>query len=284
VAATIAELKLRPPVVVVVGEVVADGPVFDWFRRRELFGQRVLVTRPEHQAGSLIDRLIELGADVMVQPAIEISPAQDRGPLDDAIARLGEFDWVVFSSANGVRFFFDRVLELRRDARSLASARLAAIGPGTADELHHYSLRADLMPADFRAEALAEALSPDASGKRFLLVRASRGREVLAEQLSAAGAQVTQVVAYESLDVASPASEVAEALEAGQIDWITVSSSAIARSLVRMFGDSLRKAKLASISPVTTATLNEVGMTPAAEATEYTMPGLVRAIQAASRR
>jgi len=139
-------------------------------------------------------------------------------------------------------------------------------------------LRADVVPDDYRAESLAKALAGGAAGKRFLLVRASRGREVLAEELSRAGGIVEQVVAYESVDVEAADPQIAAKMAAGQIDWTTVTSSAIARSLARLFGESLQRTKLVSISPITSAMLRELGYEPAAEAKEYTMAGVVAAI------
>jgi uroporphyrinogen III methyltransferase/synthase len=245
-----------------------------------LFGLRVLVTRPAEQAESLVERLQELGAWVSVQPAIEISEPSDWAPVDAALEKLDQFEWLVFSSANGVRYLLERVCQAHGDLRRLGRVRLAAIGPGTSETLAEYRLKADTQPAEFRAEALADALAPEARGRRFLLVRASRGREVLAERLRAAGGIVEQIVVYRSSDVTSPDGEVAAALAAGQIDWITVTSSAIARSLGILFGEQLRKAKLASISPITTATLVELGFRPAAEAAEYTMLGVAEAILA----
>lgn len=281
VAATIAAHAIRPPVLVIVGNVVGDvnnqSSAVDWFTRRPLFGRTVLVTRPAGQADDLAATLLELGAEVLEQPAIEISPPDDPSAVERVLERLSEFDWLVVSSANGVRHFLDPLLE-KRDLRALGGVRLAAIGPGTADALAEYRLRADLLPDTYRAEALAAALAPQTAGRRVLLVRASRGREVLAEQLSAAGATVEQVVAYRSSDVTSADPEVAAALAAGRIDWITVTSSAIARALVNLFGDRLRLARLASISPLTSETLAGLGHAVAAEATEYTMPGVVAAI------
>ena len=273
----IAQRRLRPPAIIVVGEVAALAPEVSWFAARPLFGARVLITRPRDQAVELWRRLYELGADVQVQPAIEISDPPDWQPVDEAIGRLDHYDWIVFSSANGVRYFLERVC-LRSDVRSLGPLRIAAIGPGTAEELAQYRLRADLIPPQYRAESLAEALRGESPGKRFLLVRASRGREVLAEQLSAAGARVDQVVAYTNTDVAQPAPRMAAALADGQIDWITVTSSTIARSLVRLFGDQLQRSKLVSISPLTSEALRSLGHAPAAEAEDYTMEGIVQAI------
>ena len=154
-------------------------------------------------------------------------------------------------------------------------------GPGTQAELHKYHLRADLVPDAYRAEALAAALVAaigSGGAARVLLIRASRGREVLAEQLQAAGIAVEQVVAYTSRDVDRPQPRIAAGLAAGRIDWITVTSSAIARNLVKLFGAELRRARLVSISPVTSATLAELGYPPAAEAAAYTLDGVVEAI------
>ena len=279
VARVIREHKLRPPVITIVGTAAAAEPVAEWFTARPLFGVRIVVTRPADQSDSLRSRLEELGAEVLVQPAIEIRPPADWTAVDEAIARLAEYRWLVFSSANGVRFLLDRLLEAA-DVRRLGGIRLAAIGPATAAELARYALRADLVPDEFRAEGLAAALAKEVPGQRVLLARASRGREVLAEQLRACGATVDQVTVYESRDVAEADADVAEALGAGTVDWVTVTSSAIARSLAAMFGPTLHRAKLASISPLTSQTLRELGYQVAAEATGYTSDGLVESILA----
>ncbi|MGD0382172.1 MAG: uroporphyrinogen-III synthase [Thermoguttaceae bacterium] len=249
---------------------------------KKLAGQKVMVTRPGGEDDALCNQLRELGAEVLVQPVICISDPPDWRPVDEVLARLKEFDWIVFSSVNGVRYFLERLYKNGGDASRLSDIRLAAIGRATADELLRYNLRAEVVPPEFRAESLAESLAGEASGKRFLLVRASRGRAVLAEQLIAAGGTVEQVVTYTSSDVDRPDPDIAAMLAAGRIDWITVTSSSIARSLTAMFGDKLRQSKLASISPVTSATLRELGYEPAVEAEQYTMPGLVDAIRHAA--
>ena len=275
--------KLPPPVIVIVGEVASAGEDLNWFERRPLCGASVMVTRPAGQAPALAEQLKALGAEVLVQPAIEIGDPPDWAPVDGALARLAEFDWLVFSSRSGVQYLLRRLLATGGDLRALAGIRLAAIGPGTAEALAEHHLRAELVPPEYRAEALAGALKNKAAGKRFLLARASRGREVLAEELSRAGGAVEQVVVYESRDVTAPRPEIAARLAAGEIDWITVTSSAIARSLVAMFGDDLRRCRLVSISPITSATLRQLGWEPSAEAAEYTMPGLTAALLAALR-
>jgi uroporphyrinogen III methyltransferase / synthase len=253
-----------------------------------LRGLTVLVTRPEIQKGtSLINKSVmspfsSLGAEVLFQPVIRLGDPPDWAPVDGAIARLAEFDWAVFSSANGVRFFLGRLEWLGSGAPGFCGVKLAAIGPGTAEALAERGLHADQVPAEFRAEALADALMPFAAGKRFLLIRASRGREVLRDRLESAGAIVEQVVAYSSIDVEQADPAITERLAAGRIDWVTVTSSSIAAALIRLFGPLLRRTRLASISPVTSAVLTELGYPPAVEAREYTLPGLASAIAEAA--
>jgi uroporphyrinogen III methyltransferase/synthase len=280
VAEEIQSRHLRPPALVVVGPVAALAARHGWFVDRPLFGVRVLVTRAAHQAPALVAALSDLGADVLVQPAIEIAPPADWQPVDSALEHLDHYDWLVFSSANGVRAVLDRLLK-DRDLRALGQVKLAAIGPGSAEELARYHLRADVVPDEYRAESLAVALGQEAAaGKRFLLARANRGREALAEGLVAAGARVEQIVVYTSRDVERPDDEILALLRDGQIDWVTATSSAIARSLVQLFGDDLRNSRLATISPITSATLAELGHKTAVEADPYTTAGLVEAILA----
>ncbi len=278
VGALVKQTKLRPPAVVIVGDVAREPTAVNWFTSRPLFGKTVLVTRPAQQSQGMVARLNGLGAEVRVQPAIEISEPTDWAPVDDVIERLSEFNWLVFSSNNGVHYFFERLLALGHDMRRLGGVQLAAIGPGTVEALAEYSLKADLQPDEYRAEALAAALAPFAAGKRFFLARASRGREVLAEMLTAAGAVVEQAVVYESRDVTSVDEELAVEIGAGRIDWVTVTSLAIARSLAKMFGQSLTKTKLAAISPLTAEVIRELGFEPAAVAETYTTDGVLDAI------
>ncbi len=275
--------RLRPPAVILVGDVTAESAAARWFTSRPLSGRTVLVTRPvgsDPLPDPMAERLRQLGAAVLSQPAIEISEPADWGPVDAVIQRLNEFDWLVFSSTNGVHYFIERLFALGHDLRALGGRRLAAIGPATADALAEYHLRADVQPDTYRAEALAKALAAEAKGRRFFLARASRGREVLAEMLTAAGAKVEQAVVYSSRDVTQPDASIADALAAGQVDWTTVTSSAIARSLVAMFGDALRKTRLVAISPLTADVLRESGYEPTAVAERYTTDGIVAAMLA----
>lgn len=278
VADRIESIQLRPPVLVVVGEVANSSGRLNWFVRRPLFGQTVMITRPMVKADPLAKALADAGAEVLTQPAIEIGPPPDVGSLDAALGNLNRYDWVVFSSASGVSAVTNRLLATGRDLRAFGSAQIAAIGIGTADALLGNQLRADLVPEVHRSESLAAALAPDAAGKRFLLIRANRGRELLGERLKAVGGIVEQVVAYFSRDVRSPGADAAAAMQAGRVQWITVTSSAIARSLIAMFGNQLKQARLASISPITSETLRSGGFPPAVEAQEHTLDGVVRAI------
>ncbi len=274
--------KLRPPIIVIIGPVAGLTEALSWFEKRPLFGKRILVTRPHGQVDSLRRRLVSLGADVLVQPAIHITPPDGWQDVDNVISRLDEFDWLVFSSSNGVRFFIQRLFELGHDLRSLGTVKLAAIGPGTASELKKYHLNCDLLPDEYRAESFAESLQGPVRGKRCLLLRASRGREVLADRLCEVAENVTQVVVYNSHDVEQPEEHISAMLSEGAVDWITVTSSAIARSLVSMFGETLQHTQISSMSPVTSMTLREFGLEPAAEANDYTMDGLVQAIVSGS--
>ena len=283
VAETIRNNQVRPPAVTIVGSVAGMGPELSWFAARPLFGQTVLVTRPRHQAETLCDRLTDLGARVLIQPTIEIGPSQDKGPLDDALMQLDRIDWLVFSSANGVQYLLERLFSLGQDLRALGGLKLAAIGPGTAEALASWHLNTDLIPDEFRAETLADSLAPHVAGQRVLLVRASRGREVLAERLQQAGADVSQVVVYDSTDVEQLEPHVQNAFSDRQIDWVTVTSSAIARSAARLVGPNLEHTKLVSISPITSDTLRNLGYEPSAEATDYTMEGIVEAVLRTTR-
>jgi uroporphyrinogen III methyltransferase/synthase len=280
VADELARRRMRPPAVIVIGQTDGTTPAASWFARKPLIGQTIMVTRPRKESYAMCRRLSELGAGCLVQPAIEIVPPQDWSPVDAALERIDDYDWLVFSSANGVQALLDRLCLAHGDLRRLGGLHLATIGPSTTEALKAYHLSVDVQPTEYRAEALAEALATDAADRRFLLARASRGREILAEKLSAAGGKVDQVVVYESRDVKTAAAEIVKAIADRHIDWITVTSSAIARSLVSLFGQKLHGVRLASISPITSEVLRECGYEPAIEAVDYTSAGLIAAIKA----
>lgn len=273
--------KLRPPVIVIIGEVASQDHSLSWFDTRPLFGTRVLVTRAAEQVDELSAPLRQLGAEVLAQPAITIAPLASTDQLDHEIDNLAAYDYLVFSSRNGVKFFMDQWLRRRGDVRGLAGVQLAVVGSRTGDALRHYHLCADVEGPELTARSLAAVLAPTAAGKRFLLVRASRGPQTLAEELTAAGGQVHSVVAYQHRDVAAADPALLQQLAAGEIDWVTLTSDAIARSTVRLLGEHLYRCRLASLASGVTQTVRSLGFEVAAEAAQPTMQALAEAIAAA---
>jgi uroporphyrinogen III methyltransferase/synthase len=272
--------RIRPPVVFVIGSAAAATHMADWFEQRPLRGQTILVTRPVEDGSNVLRELELLGAQTLQWPAISILPLDDFSELDSILQNLSSFGWVVFNSPNGVRAFLERLWTLGLDLRALGPCRLAAVGRQTGNELAKHRLRCDLIPDQFSADHLATALIEQARTEKCLIVRASRGRDVLPERLRAAGVAVTQVVAYRQVDNCDVPPEIKHALQNGKVHWITVTSNAIADNLVRQLGDDLVRAKLVSISPLTSQRLREHGLQVAAEAKEATFAGVVQAILA----
>lgn len=275
VSDVVTKRELRPPALFVVGDVVDRAPHVSWFADRPLSSTRVLVPGSPVTSDKLRRRLTSLGADVMVEPVVQISDPPDWGPVDATLARLEAYDWLVFSSGNGVDYFLRRLFHQGFDTRRLGHLKLATVGSATAERLSRYHLQADVAPDPFCADSLARALVGEAGGRQFLLAGTTRGPQVLAAALRTAGAQVQELVVYSSVDVESPNPSVAMALACEEINWIPITSSATARSLVRLYGEALRTARLASISPLTSAALRELGYAPAAEASPHTMDALV---------
>lgn len=292
VAGTLADLADRAeatgiaaPALMIVGEVALRRPGLDWFESLPLAGRRILMTRPAEESDRSAAAIEALGAEVIAAPMVRILPVEDTGPLDAAIARLGSFDWLVFTSSNGVRHFFDRVDRLGLDLRVAGHLRLAAIGPTTAQALRDLRLRADVVPATYRSEALADALRPLVAGQRVLLARADRGREVLRDVLGPV-AEVEQVATYRNADAPTLDDAAADRLRAGTVDWVTLTSPAIAerfRALIPAEAEPHvgRSIRLASLSPVTSEAVRRLGWPVAAEAEDATWDGVVRAIVAA---
>lgn len=283
IAEQVARAKLRPPSLIVVGECVRQRARIAWFEKRPLFGRRIGVTRADEQSDPQFNRILELGAEPVLMPTLRIEPPESWDTVDEVLGRLSDFDWIIFTSVNGVHAFCKRLWERGGDSRSLGKARLAAIGPSTAEALREFHLRADLMPAEYRAEALAAALRPDVRGKRVLWARANRGRDVLPAELSAAGADLHEIVVYRHHDLEAWPADVVRLLSDGQLDWIGVSSPAIARNVARLLPEAAwqhlgRQTRIASISPVTTAACHEVRLPVSAEAVEHTWNGILAAI------
>jgi uroporphyrinogen III methyltransferase/synthase len=261
----------QSPAVVIVGAAatVEAGP---------LRGGLVLVTRPIGQETELVAAVRSAGGECLHVPVIRIADPPAWQPLDEAIAHADTYDWIVFASSNGVRGFVRRLRAAKLDGRALGSARLAAIGPATRKQLEEAGFHCDLTPESFRSEGLVAALGGALCRGRFLLVRADKGRDVLRRGLEALGHHVDEVVAYESRAVESIDPADLAALDRLPIGWITLTSSSIAESAVALFGERLRRWKIASLSPVTSTALEQAGLRPTVEATEATAAGLVAAI------
>ena len=276
--AVIAEHGIRPPAVIVVGDAVRRAPERAWFDARPLFGVRVLVPGSAETSQTLRALLTRLGADAIIQPAIRTTDPIDWAPIDTAVDHLDRYDWLVFTNATGVDYFLRRLFARGKDVRHLAAVQVAAIGAGTADRLSRYHVRPECNPEEYEPGSLARTMVADGRGGRVLLVHAPQGAESLAQALRATGATVDQVAAYASVDVEDPDPDVAAALEAGEIGWIAVTSSSAARALVRLYGAGLRHARFATIGPLASGTLRELGYAPAAEARPPTTAGLADAI------
>lgn len=245
----------------------------------------MVVTRPRGQADPLVGALRDRGARVVEYPTIRIRPPRESGPLRRALEGAGTYDWVVFTSVNGVRSVLEELGALGAGAEALLDARLAAIGPSTAGELEDAGLAVRVVPGEYRAEALAAAIrdAADLDGRRVLLARAAEARDVLRKRLEEAGAEVDEVTAYET-EMGRPEDvDLERRMREGEIDWITFTASSTVRNFVRLAGTRLGGARVACIGPITARTARELGLPVHAVADEYTVPGLVRALASAER-
>jgi len=283
--ATLAErcAGMKPPALIVVGEVVALREKLRWFEDKPLFGKRILITRAREQASAFAQRLEAAGAEVVEFPAIQIEPPESWKPLDAAIARLREYQWVIFTSANGVRFFWDRLQRVGRDVRDLFGIAVCAIGPATAAALLDRGIRADLVPAEFKAEGLLEAIGDErVQGARILLARAAEAREVLPEELMRRGAIVDVVPAYRTVRNTANAEELRGLLRDGRVHAVTFTSSSTVRYFLDLVGDEaaelLRGVVVASIGPITAETAARHGIASDIVPDSYTIPALVDAL------
>jgi len=281
------EADFQPPVAIIVGEVVDLREKLKWFENQPLFGKRILVTRSRTQASSISKLLIERGAQPIELPTIEIRPVPDPSAIDQAIDNLPGFDWVVFTSANGVESFWERLVTVGKDARQFGSTRIGAIGPATAHVLEEHGIYPDFMPDEYTSEAIIAGLAQrDVSGCRILLPRADIAPQYLTDGLVSLGAEPVEVTAYQTKPPADLANKVKNTLKKGQIDVVTFASSSTVTNLINALGDDrelLRSMKIACIGPVTAATAREAGLKVDIMAQEQTIPGLVAAIEEAYR-
>jgi uroporphyrinogen-III synthase len=258
-------------------------------KARPLAGRRVLVGRAREQADALSSELRRQGATVLEIPFIQINPPKSYRALDGALQSVADYDWVILTSVNGVRALFERMDSLRLDAGPLRTRKLAAIGPATRAALEKRGLQVRVVPKEYVAESVVRSLRAQVKGKRVLLVRAKVARDVIPRELRAAGAEVDVVEAYETVVPADSARRVRGVFRSGRPpDVVTFTSSSTARNFVALLGTEPQRVlgngvRLASIGPVTSATMRELGLPVHIEAREYTIPGLVEAIVEASR-
>jgi uroporphyrinogen III methyltransferase/synthase len=281
------QARENEPAMLVIGRVAGLREHLRWFDDRPLFGRRIVVTRSREQAGELVHLLEERGAEAIQAPTIRIAPPEDTESLDRACASAGEYDWIVFTSANAVDSFMGR-LAARFDVRELKGVRLAAVGASTAERVARYGIRVDLTPDEFRADRLAEALTATdgVAGKRFLLPRADIARDVLTEQLRDAGGSVTEVVAYRTLLAGGERDadhDVYRLLLDRQIDAVTFTSASTVKSFAKMYGeeqaaDLLSTTVVASIGPVTAEAAQQLGIHTTVMPAKYTVKDLVDAL------
>jgi uroporphyrinogen III methyltransferase/synthase len=291
VVSTLADLPtaaaaLASPAITLVGKVVELRSALNWFENRPLFGQTIVVTRTRQQASELSEKLESLGAAVIEAPTIELAPAADPAAVDAAILSASTFDWIIFTSANGVSHAKSRLIAHAKDSRIFGSAKIAAIGDATAAAIQReLFLNVDLCPQQFIAEALADALisTQEAAGKKFLLLRADIARPILREKLIAAGAaSVADIPLYQTLPAKSLPEELPEQIASKKIHWITFTSASTVRNFLALLPPSARAAlssvNLASIGPITTQALREHDLTPTVQAQNFNVAGLVDAI------
>lgn len=277
---------LKPPSLIVIGECVTQRAELSWFEELPLFGVSIGVTRPEELAEDVAQQIVRMGAEPVLMPMIEVGPVNKHHGTEIArvLRQLTRFHWLVFTSVNGVAEFFRHLHDAKLDTRCLGNARIAAIGPSTAERLRDFGIVADIVPPEYRAESLAKTLEKHVRGKSVLWVRASRGRDVLPRMLTDVGAVFAQLVVYENRDVEKLSPDVERRLVAGTLDWIGLSSPSIARRFSQLLKStgivaSDLKTRIATISPVTSAAAREAGLTVTAEATVYTWDGILQTIE-----
>lgn len=284
--ATIAELaaksRFKPPAILVVGKVVELRDTLGWFDTKPLFGLGVVITRPERQADDLAKLLAAEGARPIAFPTIAIEEPSDWSGLDAALAGLESYQWIIFTSANGVHFFFERLQQKGGDVRSLKGIKICCIGPATARQLADRGIRVDLVPEEFIAEGILKSFAGiDLQGKKILIPRASKARELLPEGLEKMGADVVVAAAYRTVNSGRKKEELQARLAAGDVDVITFTSSSTVRNFVDIMGKDFAlppSVRVACIGPVTAGTAAKAGFKIDILQHEYTMQGLVRAL------
>jgi len=280
IASKVSEAEFTAPAVAVFGDVVKLRSKLRWFESRPLFGKRIAVTRTRKQAGELVHSLRELGADAYELPTIRIEEPKDKKAFYELVLDSHGYDWIVFTSPNGVDAFFKAFYEIYRDARDIGAARIAAIGPATAERVRNYRLTVDLQPEKFVAESLLAELQKETSVEnlKFLLPRAEGAREMLATELSKLGAIVDEAVAYRTVPETEDVSGGIRRFREEGADLITFTSSSTAENFMELKLPMPAGLRTASIGPVTSKTMKTLGLKVDIEAKTHDIPGLLKAI------
>lgn len=279
ISQVIADTGFKAPAVCVIGSVVLERDRLNWFENRPLFGKRIIVTRTRQQAGGLSKKLAQLGADVIEVPTIRIEPPKDLKGFGQLVMDAHTYDWLVFTSPNGVERFFEMFYKVYDDARSIGGVKIAAIGPGTAEKLKSFHLAVDLLPDEFVAEGLVKAFKKQGvENQTILWVKAEQSREVLANELTAMGAIVDEAIAYRTVPEDAD-HEAVQRFKAEGADVITFTSSSTVEHFLELKAPLPEGIKIASIGPITSATLRQRGLRVDIEAEDHTIPGLVTAIE-----
>jgi uroporphyrinogen III methyltransferase/synthase len=275
---------MKAPAIIVIGEVVHLRNKLKWFEQRPLLGKRIVVTRARQQASDLVGLLSNLGAECLEYPTIKIMPPKDLDPVKQAVENLTVYDWIVFTSVNGVDYFFEQLFAAGKDVRALGRMKTAAIGPATAGRLREFGLTSDIIPRTYRAESVIEAFKDEQlKNKKILLPRAAEARPILPKELKKMGAQVDEIPAYETLKVTESTAGLVQQLEDRRIDLITFTSSSTVKNFKALlpsenFKKLIQGVTIASIGPITSDTAAEMGFEVQITADSYTIPGLVEAI------
>ena len=275
---------LKSPAIIVVGHVVSLRDELAWFDKKPLFGRRIVITRARAQASGLVAELNRLGAQCIEIPTIRITPAEDTAPLRAAIERIEQYQWLVLTSVNGVKYFFDTLFGMGKDVRALGHLKFACIGPVTKARLADYGIVSDILPETYRAESVIEAFADvDIQGKHVLLPRARKARTILPEELTRMGAVVDEVTSYETRLADDGKETLVDLLNDGAVDAVTFTSSSTVTNFMSLLegqdSDALLDGvTLASIGPITSDTLKSSGFQPTIEADPYTIRALIDAL------
>jgi len=276
------EKRFLPPSIFVVGKVIDLRGPLDWFEQKPLFGRGVVITRPEAQAEEMRRLLRQQGARAIPFPTIRILPPESRQELDQALDRLESYHWIIFTSANGVRFFLDRLKETGRDIRDLKGIRICTIGPATASILDKMGIRVDLIPDSYISESVVKAFEKqDIQGRKILLPRAETARDVIPEGLTRLGAAVDVVTVYRTVASEQRKEDLEPILDAGKVDVITFTSPSTVMHFLEIMGKDFGlppQIKIACIGPITAAAVRKAGWPVDILREEFTIPGLVDAI------